>query len=76
MFFVNQYTMDTTGKLTKAAYDKATLYDAKAEFFKRQGAAMAASSTVWTLCTIMDEDGAIHMTDKCVKPEAEPETEA
>lgn len=74
MFFVNQYIMDKNGTLTKAAYDKETMYDAKAEFFRRQGNAMASSTTAWTLCTIMDEDGAIHMTDKCVKP-AETEEE-
>lgn len=82
MFFVNQYIMtkqtDGTQKLTKAAYDRDTLYKAQAEFHRRQGNAMAASDTVSTLALIIDDDGAVHMSDKCVKPaeQAEPATEA
>lgn len=79
MFFINQYIMskqdDGTQKLTKAAYDRASLYEAQAEFHKRQGDAMKDASTIWTLCMILDEDGAIHASEKAVKP-AEPETEA
>lgn len=75
MFFINQYTKKTDGTLVKAAYDKTDLFSAKAEFFRRQGEAMNASTTAWTLCVLMDEDGAVHMSDKCVKPEAEPEAE-
>ena len=77
MFFVNQYIMakqaDGTQKLTKAAYDRDTLYKAQAEFHRRQGNAMDASDTIWTLCMIIDEDGAVHASEKAVKP-AEPET--
>lgn len=72
MFFINQYIMNTSGTLTKAAYDRDTLYAAKAEFFRRQGDAINSSSTAWTLCVIMDEEGAVHMSDKTVKP-VEPE---
>ena len=72
MFFINQYIMDNTDKLTKAAYDRETLYDAKAEFYRRQSQAMTAADTVWSLCVIMDENGAVYMSDKCVKP-VEPE---
>lgn len=72
MYFVNQYIKKTDTTITKAAYDKTTLYDAKAEFFRRQGQAMAASDTVWTMALIIDEDGAVHMSDKCVKPIEEP----
>lgn len=73
MFFINQYIMSKTGTITKAAYDKADLFSAKAEFFRRQGEAMNASTTAWTLCVLMDEDGAVYMSDKAVKPEEEPE---
>lgn len=77
MFFVNQYIMakqtDGTQKLTKAAYDRESLYEAQAEFHKRQGDAMKAASTIWTLCMILDDNGAVHASEKAVKP-AEPET--
>ena len=72
MFFINHYVKDTSGKITKAVYERETLYDAKAEFYRRQSQAMAAADTVWTLCVIMDENGAVYMTDKSVKP-VEPE---
>lgn len=74
MFFINQYIMNKAGTLTKAAYDRDDLFAAKAEFFRRQGEAMNSSTTAWTLCVIMDEDGAVYMSDKAVKP-VEPETE-
>lgn len=73
MFYINQYIRKTDGTTTKAAYEKETIYDAKAEFYKRQGGAMSASDTVWTMALIIDEDGAVHMSDKCVKPIEEPE---
>ena len=78
MFYINQYIRKTDGTTTKAAYEKETIYDAKAEFYKRQGNAMSASDTVWTMALIIDEDGAVHMSDKCVKPaeQEEPATEA
>lgn len=78
MFYINQYIKKTDGTTTKAAYERETLYDAKAEFYRRQGQAMSATDTVSTLCLIIDEDGAVHMSDKCVKPAetAEPTTEA
>ena len=72
MFFINQYIKKTDGTLTKAAYDRDDLFAAKAEFFRRQGEAMNSSTTAWTLCVIMDEDGAVYMSDKAVKP-VEPE---
>ena len=75
MFFINQYTKKTDGTLVKAAYDKTDLYAAKAEFFRRQGEAMASSTTAWTLCVLMDEDGAVYMSDKAIKPAEEPEAE-
>lgn len=75
MFFINQYIKKTDGTITKAAYDRDNLFAAKAEFFRRQGEAMNASTTVWTLCIIMDEEGAVYMADKAVKPVAEPEEE-
>lgn len=75
MFFINQYIMSKTGTLTKAAYDRGDLFAAKAEFFRRQGEAMNSSSTAWTLCIIMDENGAVYMSDKAVKPVGEPEGE-
>ena len=74
MFYINQYIKKTDGTTTKAAYERETLYDAKAEFYRRQGNAMAASDTASTLALIIDEDGAVHMSDKCVKPVTEPET--
>lgn len=73
MFYINQYIRKTDGTTTKAAYEKETIYDAKAEFYKRQGNAMSASDTVWTMALIIDEDGAMHMSDKCVKPIEKPE---
>ena len=77
MFFVNQYIMskqdDGTQKLTKAAYDRDNLYKAQAEFHRRQGDAMNAKDTIWTLCMIVGEDGAVYASEKAVKP-AEPET--
>ena len=78
MYYINQYIRKTDGTTTKAAYEKETIYDAKAEFYRRQGNAMSASDTVWTMALIIDEDGAVHMSDKCVKPaeQAEPATEA
>lgn len=72
MFYINQYIKKTDGTTTKAAYEKETIYDAKAEFYRRQGNAMSASDTTWTMALIIDEDGAVHMSDKCVKPVAEP----
>ena len=72
MYFINQYIMNTSGTLTKAAYDRDTLYAAKAEFFRRQGDAINSSSTAWTMAMIIDEGGAVHMHDKTVKP-VEPE---
>ncbi len=75
MFFINQYIMTKAGTITKAAYDKPDLFSAKAEFFRRQGEAMASSTTAWTLCVLMDEDGAVYMSDKAVKPAEEPEAE-
>lgn len=72
MYYINQYIRKTDGTTTKAAYEKETIYDAKAEFYRRQGNAMSASDTVWTMCIIIDEDGAVHMSDKCVKPIEEP----
>lgn len=74
MFYINQYIKKTDGTTTKAAYDRETLYDAKAEFYRRQGNAMTASDTVSTLALIIDEEGAVYMSDKCVKPVTEPET--
>lgn len=71
MFYINQYIRKQDGTTTKAAYEKETIYDAKAEFYRRQGNAMSASDTVWTMALIIDEDGAVHMSDKCVKPVAE-----
>ena len=71
MYYINQYIRKTDGTTTKAAYEKETIYDAKAEFYRRQGNAMSASDTVWTMALIIDEDGAVHMSDKCVKPVAE-----
>lgn len=78
MYYINQYIRKTDNTTTKAAYEKETIYDAKAEFYRRQGNAMSASDTVWTMALIIDEDGAVHMSDKCVKPaeQAEPATEA
>ena len=75
MFYINQYIKRTDGTTTKAAYEKETIYDTKAEFYRRQGQAMAASDTVWTMCLIIDEDGAVHMSDKCVKPVEETPAE-
>lgn len=75
MFFINQYIKKTDGTLTKAAYDRDNLFAAKAEFFRRQGEAMASATTVWTVAMIIDEDGAVHMSDKAVKPVEEPEPE-
>ena len=72
MFYINQYIRKTDNTTTKAAYEKETIYDAKAEFYRRQGNAMSASDTVWTMCLIIDEDGAVHMSDKCVKHVEEP----
>ena len=46
MFYINQYIKKTDGTTTKAAYEKETIYDAKAEFYRRQGNAMSASDTV------------------------------
>lgn len=63
---------DGTQKLTKAAYDRDNLYKAQAEFHRRQGEAMNASTTVWTMAMIIGDDGAVYMSDKAVKP-AEPE---
>lgn len=78
MFYINQYIKKTDGTTTKAAYERETLYDAKAEFFRRQGNAMTASDTVSTLALIIDDMGAVHMSDNSVKPAkpAEPTTEA
>ena len=75
MFYINQYIRKADGTTTKAAYEKETIYDAKAEFYRRQGNAMAASDTVSTLALIIDEDGAVHMSDKCVKPVEETPAE-
>lgn len=75
MFFINQYIVDNTGKLTKAAYDRETMYEAQAEFHKRQGNAMASSTTVSTLCMIIDENGAVYASEKAVKPAVEPAAE-
>lgn len=72
MYYINQYIKKQDGTTTKAAYEKETIYDAKAEFYRRQGNAMSASDTVWAMCLIIDEDGAVHMSDKCVKPIEEP----
>lgn len=72
MFYINQYIRKADNTTTKAAYEKETIYDAKAEFYRRQGNAMSASDTVWTMALIIDEDGAVHMSDKCVKPVEEP----
>lgn len=80
MYFINQYIMkkqdDGTTKLTKAAYDRETLYDAQAEYHRRQGDAMKASDTVYTLCMIIDDNGAVYTSEKAVKPvePTEPET--
>ena len=74
MFYINQYIKKTDGTTTKAAYERETLYDAQAEYHRRQGNAMAASDTVSTLCMIIDEDGAVHASEKAVKPITEPET--
>lgn len=78
MFYINQYIKKTDGTTTKAAYERETLYDAKAEFFRRQGTAMTASDTVSTLALIIDDMGAVHMSDNSVKPvkTTEPITEA
>lgn len=73
MFFINQYIKKTDGTLTKAAYDRDDLFAAKAEFFRRQGEAMNSSTTAWTMCLIIGEDGAVYMSDKAVKPAAAPE---
>ena len=75
MFYINQYIRKTDGTTSKAAYEKETIYDAKAEFYRRQGNAMSASDTVSTLALIIDEDGAVHMSDKCVKPLEEEQPE-
>lgn len=78
MFYINQYIKNTDGTTTKAAYERETLYYAKAEFYRRQSSAMTASDTVWTMALIIDDNGAVYMSDKCVKPveQAEPGTEA
>ena len=76
MFYINQYIRKQDGTTTKAAYEKETIYDAKAEFYRRQGQAMSASDTVWTMALIIDEDGAVHMSDKCVKPVEETPAKA
>lgn len=79
MYFINQYIMkkqdDGTTKLTKAAYDRETLYDAQAEYHRRQGDAMKASDTVYTLCMIIDDSGAVYASEKAVKPVAEEQPE-
>lgn len=75
MFYINQYIKKTDGTTTKAAYERETLYDAQAEYHRRQGNAMNAKDTIWTLCMIVGEDGAVYASEKAVKP-AEPETEA
>lgn len=64
--------MDDTGKLTKAAYDRETMYEADAEYFRRHGEAMNKSTTVWVLTTEMNDNGAIFASKKSVKP-VEPE---
>ena len=64
MFYINQYIRKTDGTTTKAAYEKETIYDAKAEFYRRQGNAMSASDTVWTMALIIDEDGAVHRSEE------------
>ena len=74
MFYINQYIKKTDGTTTKAAYERETLYDAKAEFFRRQGNAMTASDTLSTLAIIIDDMGAVHMSDNSVKPAKPAET--
>lgn len=78
MFYINQYIKKTDGTTTKAAYERKTLYDAQAEYHRRQGNAMAASDTVSTLCMIIDDNGAVYASEKAVKPvePTEPTTEA
>ena len=75
MYYINQYIRKTDGTTTKAAYERETIYDAKAEFYRRQGNAMSASDTVWTMALMIDEDGAVHMSDKAIKPVEEPSEE-
>ena len=75
MYYINQYIRKTDGTTTKAAYERETIYDAKAEFYRRQGNAMSASDTVWTMALMIDEDGAVHMSDKAIKPVEEPAEE-
>lgn len=74
MFYINQYIKKTDGTTTKAAYERETLYDAQAEYHRRQGDAMKASDTVSTLCMIIDDNGAVYASEKAVKPVTEPET--
>lgn len=78
MYFINQYIKKTDNTITKAVYDRDDYYAAEAEWCRRHGEGMNASTTVWVLTTLTDELGATYYNKRSDKPveQAEPTTEA